>query len=454
MPPKRAPCPDTMREDDVRRTRWADRTDGGRGRAPRPGGFCSDPRFRRVGAVLTSLSALIGTSLVAGPVAVAATADSCALERTGTHHSEGLDTWHPDYPRPDRTLDALMVFLSFPESRPATTPDRLVADYFPETSEFFERASYGTFTLRPRPVARWLEMGADSRAYGIQRDWAPDLRAAYLQDAVTAADPHVDFGAYDIVYLVADPDAPGVNSDATKVVNLDRPITVDGTELRRVVTVFEKHPPDRNVLAHETLHLFDLPDLYHQPEENDGDWDTHVGDWDLMGSQFGLAPEPFGWHKWKLGWLDGRAIDCRVETGATRHALRAVSAPRRDGDLPGTSDTRLIVVRTGRGEVLAIEAREPSGNDVTTCSSGVLVYRVRNDVASAEGPIRVLDAHPDSDACGGLSVYPPLADAPLGPGESMEVDADGSRVRVAVGDRTATGWSVEVSVRGVPGASP
>src|SRR5690606_18224153 len=101
--PERAPCPDTTREDDVRSRHWADRTDRERGRAPRPGGFCAGPRFRRVGAVLTSLSALIGTSLVTGPVAIAAGADSCALERTDIHHSEGLDTWHPDYPRPART---------------------------------------------------------------------------------------------------------------------------------------------------------------------------------------------------------------------------------------------------------------------------------------------------------------------------------------------------------------
>lgn len=436
----------------MRSMRRAGRIHGGRGETvPRPDGRCFGPRSRRVGAVLTALSALIGTSLVTGPVAVAAGADSCALPRTDTHHSEGLDTWHPGYPRPDGELDALMVFLSFPEARPATTPERLAADYFPETSDFFARASYGTFTLRPHPVPRWFEMAADSRAYGIARDWAPDLRGAYLHDAVTAVDPHVDFGAYDVVYLVADPDAPGVNSDATKVVNLDRPITADGTELRRVVTVFEKHPPDRNVLAHETLHLFDLPDLYHQPEDDDGDWDTHVGDWDLMGSQFGLSPEPLAWHKWKLGWLDGRGIDCRVEPGTTRHAVRAVSAPRRDGGLPGTTDTRLVVVRTGRSEVLAIEAREPSGNDVTACTSGVLVYRVRSDVPSAHGPVKVVDGHPEGGACHQLSVYPPLADAPLGPGESVEVDADGGTVRVTVGGRTAAGWAVEVAVRGVPG---
>ncbi|SEP56380.1 M6 family metalloprotease domain-containing protein [Streptomyces radiopugnans] len=437
----------------MRLTRRAEWTGGGRNEPVfRPGGSWPGPRSRRTGAVLTAFSALVGTSLVTGPVAVAAGADSCALERTALHHSEGLDTWNPAYPRPLGELDALMVFLSFPEVRPATSPRALAADYFPDTSDFFERASYGAFELRPRVTPRWFEMAADSRAYGIQRDWEPDLRGAYLHDAVAAADPHVDFGDYDIVYLVADPDAPGVNSDATKVVNLEEPITADGVELHRVVTVFEKNPPDRNVLAHETLHVFDLPDLYHQPEDGDGDWDTHVGDWDIMGSQFGLSPDPFGWHKWKLGWLDGGRVDCRAEAGTSRHTLRAVSAPGGGG--PGGSDTRLIAVRTGRGEVLAVEAREPRGNDVTSCTSGVLVYRVRSDVPSAQGPVKVVDGHPGTGACDRVSVYPPLADAPLGPGEAVDVDVDTGTVRVEVVDRTERGWRVEVTVRGVPGPGP
>ena len=42
-----------------------------------------------------------------------------------------------------------MVFLSFPDSRPLTTPEELAADHFPATSDFFARASYGRFPLRP-----------------------------------------------------------------------------------------------------------------------------------------------------------------------------------------------------------------------------------------------------------------------------------------------------------------
>lgn len=187
------------------------------------------PRLRSTAAVFTTLSAVAATSLVTGPsVAEPFSSVPCALQRTGVHHSEGLDTWNAAYPRPTRTLNAVMVFLSFPDSVPRTTPAQLAADHFPATSRFFERASYGKFTLHAHPLRHWIRMPKPSTAYAIQRDWSADRRAAYLQDALAVADPQVDFSRYDVVYFVADPDAPGVDSDATKVVNLDTPLRADG----------------------------------------------------------------------------------------------------------------------------------------------------------------------------------------------------------------------------------
>ncbi|MFH9004609.1 M6 family metalloprotease domain-containing protein [Streptomyces afghaniensis] len=410
-------------------------------------------RLRSTAAVFTTMSALAATSLGTGPSAAEPdSAAPCALTRTDAHHSEGLDTWNAAYPRPARALDAVMVFLSFPDAHPLTTPQELTADHFPATTRFFERASYGRFTLRPHPLGRWIQMPQPSTAYDIQRDWSAAHRAAYLRDALSVADPQVDFSRYDVVYFVADPDAPGVDSDATKVVNLTSPLRADGTDLRRVVTVFEQHPPDRLVLAHETGHVFDLPDLYHRPVDGKGDWDTHVGDWDLMGSQFGLAPDLFGWHKWKLGWLDQRQVRCVQDAGPARLTLEPLAAG------PGVPvagaagapafglgrGTKLAVLRTGRDSVLAFEARGPVGNDLAACRQGVLVYRVRGGAQSGGGPIEVIDAHPGTEACWEDSVYPPLADAPIGPGESFTVPGEG--VRVEVEGRTASGtWTVKIT---------
>ncbi|MFI6286533.1 M6 family metalloprotease domain-containing protein [Streptomyces sp. NPDC051018] len=398
--------------------------------------------MRSTAAALTSLMALATTSLVAGPAEARTSSSSCALPRSPAHHSLGLDTWNTSYPKPDDGLDAVMVFLSFPDAVPRSSPARLAADHFPATSEFFERASYGKFTLRPHPRRDWVRMPKPSTAYGISRDWKPSHRSAYLRDALSAADRKVDFSRYDIVYLVADPDAPGVDSDATKVVNFERPMTYDDTEVRRVVTVFEQHPPDRNVLAHETGHVFDLPDLYHRPTDGKGDWDTYVGDWDVMGSQFGMAPDLFAWHKWKLGWLDSRAVRC-----VTRPELLTLE-PVGAAPMPGGSlGTRLAVVRTGADTALAIEARSATGNDGTTCTEGVLLYRVRADAASGGGPVEVVDTHPRTGACWDRSVYPQLADAPLGVGETFTLaGASGERTRIEVADRTRTGaWTVKIT---------
>ncbi|MFD6422132.1 M6 family metalloprotease domain-containing protein [Streptomyces sp. NPDC060198] len=404
-----------------------------------PGGV-EKPSPRAVAAALTALLALAAMSLVAGPAAAAHTGvKPCALPRTPAHHSLGLDNWNGAYPRPVRRLDAVMIFLSFPDADPVVPPDVLTADYFPSTTTFFERASYGTFTLGAHPFKRWVRMPHPSTWYGIERDWDSGRRTSYLRDAIKAADPQIDFSAYDIVYLVADPDAPGVDSDATKVVNFDRPITADDTDIKRVVTVFEQHPPDRNVLAHETGHVFDLADLYHRPTDGKGDWDTYVGDWDVMGSQFGLAPDLFAWHKWKLGWLGDRQVVC--VQGGTDVTLEPVAAAPVPG---GTMGTRLAVVRTGEDSALAIEARGATGNDRATCTEGVLIYRVRSGTASGGGPVEVLDTHPDTEACWDRSVYPPLADAPLSVGETYSVP--GERTRIEVADRTPSGsWTVRIT---------
>ncbi|MEU5047057.1 M6 family metalloprotease domain-containing protein [Streptomyces griseorubiginosus] len=404
------------------------------------------PRLRSTAAVFTTMAALAATSLVTGHSAAEPFSSApCTLERTEAHHSEGLDTWNSAYPRPARALDAVMVFLSFPDARPLTSPAELTADHFPATTRFFEQASYGRFTLRPHALRHWIRMPRPSTSYAIQRDWSAPDRAAYLRDALAAADPQVDFSRYDVVYFVADPDAPGVDSDATKVVNLDVPLRADGTDIRRVVTVFEKHPPDRLVLAHETGHVFDLPDLYHRPADGKGDWDTYVGDWDLMGSQFGLAPDLFAWHKWKLGWLERRQVVCVRGPEPKRLTLEPLeTGPGNAGIFGPGRGTKLAVVRTGDDSVLAFEARGAVGPDAAVCRQGVLIYRVRSGTASGTGPVQVIDAHPRTEACWENSVYPPLADAPVDTGETFTVPD--TEVQVKVTGRTPTGsWNVEIT---------
>jgi len=154
--------------------------------------------LRAVVAAVSVFAAVVAWTLVMGPAA-AAPGRACELTRTRAHHSEGVNTWSSDYPRPRGDLDAVMVFLSFPDSRPALTTREVAADHFPATTRFFDHASYGRFRLRAHTVQRWLRMPGTSSSYGISRDWKDGERRRYLHDAVATADRAVDFTKYAVV---------------------------------------------------------------------------------------------------------------------------------------------------------------------------------------------------------------------------------------------------------------
>jgi hypothetical protein len=190
---------------------------------------------RAAAAAVAGFAAVVAWTLATGAAAHAADGSACVLPRTAVHHSEGVDGWPGGYARPSGDVKALMVFLSFPGSTPELTPSEVAADHYPATGRFWRTASYGRFRLHLHAETRWLRMPHPASDYLISRDWAAADRDAYLRDAIATADPTVDFHGYDVVYLVADPDAPGVDSDATKVVNLAAPVTVVGRFMLRVV---------------------------------------------------------------------------------------------------------------------------------------------------------------------------------------------------------------------------
>lgn len=397
-------------------------------------------RLRRVAAVATSLSALIATSIVAGPATASEAALPCALGRTDAHHSEGVDSWNSAYPRPDRPLDAVMIYLSFPDARPSADPEELSRDYFPATSGFFDRASYGKFRLRPRVHRYWIRMPHPSASYGIQRDW--DSRGAPRICATRSPPPIRPWTSAASTWSISSPTrtprastrTPPRSSTSTARCTPTTAICAgsspSSSRPRRTAMSSPTRPGTSSTCRTSTTGRMD----------GKGDWDTYVGDWDLMGSQFGLAPDPFAWHKWKLGWISDNQVDCVDLTRPAVHSLRTLSAPK---EPRAQRHTRLLVARTGPESAVAIEARGAMGNDRSMCAEGVLVYRVRSRAPSGTGPVQVLDGHPGTSACRGSSVYPPLADAPLGVGESMNDAEDG--VRIQVEGRTTDGdWAVKV----------
>ncbi|AZM53792.1 M6 family metalloprotease domain-containing protein [Streptomyces sp. WAC 01529] len=368
----------------------------------------------------------------AGPVSMArgSTLGPCMISGTmGVQMSEGMPT-PPGYSRSTGTVRALNLMVDFSDAPgEGSAMDRL-AEFFPQTSKWFRTSSYGRLDYRPEsPVPDWLRMPKSFAEYGIERGapFDPGYREL-VEDIVEAADPDVDFRAYDLVNVLVTPNAGPSALDTVLSVtfagNHEAPVA-DGVPVANASFVYSRqddgsgsyHETGYRVLPHENGHVFGLPDLYTQ------DGGGAVGHWDIMSEDWGANNDLLAWHKWKLGWLDDDQIGCAAKPGGSEHVL---------SPLARSGGTKLAFVPLNAKTGYAIEARTPGGNDEAVCKPGVLVYRVDADVDTGHGPVTVFDSAGDSGGCTRRpNVHAELSDAPYGPGETFTDRETGVRVTVA-----------------------
>ncbi|MEV2246760.1 M6 family metalloprotease domain-containing protein [Streptomyces sp. NPDC049970] len=346
----------------------------------------------------------------------------------GVQMSEGIPT-PPGYARSTGRIKALNLMIDFPDAQ-ATEPaaDRL-AEFFPQTSDWFSTSSYGRLTYQPEaPVDEWLRMPLPFSEYGIERGspYEPGYRKL-VKDLVTVADPKVDFSAYDLVNVLVTPNAGPSALDTVLSVtfsgNDDAPFA-DGVPLANTSFVYSRQDdgsgsyPETGyrVLPHENGHVFGLPDLYTM--EGGGS----VGHWDIMSEDWGANNDLLGWHKWKLGWLDNDQVSCAAAPGTSEHTLEPLAT---------TGGSKLAFVPLTAQSGWAVEVRTPEGNDEAVCRPGVLIYEVSSDVDTGQGPVSVADSTEDSGGCTRRpNVHTELSDAPFEPGETFDDRANGIRISV------------------------
>ncbi|AJE84738.1 MULTISPECIES: M6 family metalloprotease domain-containing protein [Streptomyces] len=402
-------------------------------------------------AATTSASAgrlLADSATAAGPVAQArgAALGPCMIKgSSGVQMSEGIPTG-PGYARATGTVHALNLMVDFPDARgEGSALDRL-AEFFPQTQEWFRTSSYGRLDYRPAaPVPRWLRMPKPFKQYGIERGapFDPGYRGL-VDDIVKAADPDVDFRDYDIVNIIATPNAGPSALDTVLSVtfagNREAPVA-DGIPLSNTSFVYSRQDDGSGsyaetgyrVLPHENSHTFGLPDLYTQ------DGGGAAGHWDIMSEDWGADNDLLGWHKWKLGWLDDKQVDCAASPGTSDHTL---------GPLSRSGGKKMVFVPVSGTAGYAAEVHVRGGNDASVCRPGVLVYRVDADVDTGHGPIAVSDATEDSGGCTrSPNVHAELSDAAYTPGQTFTDPSTGVRISVSKGGGDGE-YRVRVSRRG------
>ncbi|MER5463049.1 M6 family metalloprotease domain-containing protein [Streptomyces sp. NPDC002668] len=383
-------------------------------------------------AALTTASATLpsSTRASAGPVAAEERGlGPCRIASTmGVQMSEGLPT-PPGYSRSTGEVRALNLMIDFPDAPgPGRALDRL-AEFFPRTSEWFKTSSYGRLSYLPdAPVTDWLRMPMPFAAYGIERGspYEPGYRKL-AQDIVAAADPKVDFSTYDLVNILVTPNAGPSALDTVLSVTFsgnDEAPLADGVPLANTSFVYSRQDDGSGsydetgyrVLPHENGHVFGLPDLY--TTEGGG----AVGHWDIMSEDWGANNDLLGWHKWKLGWLDADQISCASAPGTTEYSLTPLAT---------SGGAKMAIVPVTEDSGYAVEVRTKAGNDEAVCEPGVLIYHVKSDVDTGQGPVAVSDSNRNSGGCTRRpNVHAELSDAPYKPGQTFTDGRNGIRIAV------------------------
>ena len=372
--------------------------------------------------ILVGTGALTSGTASAAPTGTiaetAAPATGCELTGTASGLHAGSDTdWHVAR-QPIGVVTAVMLFVDFSDA-PAQGTTQSSFQQLSAGETFLEASSGGRLDLQITPVHQWMRMPNVSTSYPFQRGISYTQHQDYIRHAVTVADPQVDFSEYDIVYVVANREARAISFSPTYLAWGGQGLQADGTVIKWAVTFgYDMWSWGPKVLAHETGHVFGMTDLY----AFSGDAHGHVGGWDLMGLISGPAPGFLGWHRWKMGWIDASQVRCIQPDEPT------VVTVRNSGPGP-----QIAVVRTSDRQAYVIESRRATGPDTDIVRTGALLYRVDSSVAGGSGPIRVIDATPNSTPTRGHQ----LDDGAWQPGQVFIDQAADLRIEVISANSSA-----------------
>ncbi len=322
----------------------------------------------------------------------------------------------PDLAIKDGKIVVQLIYVDFVDLTDSAPPRNDVDFWRVGVNRFFEAMSDRGVQFEWRFEDRYLRMPKPLSSYGITREKRGDA-TQFVQDAVTLADPTVDFSGVDFVVAVMPPNVTRELADVSPalVLSPERPFrTGEGNVFRGTLAAADTRFADGYLLiVHEFGHLLGLQDHYFYGWTNSmpySDQFKFMGQFDNMNFAPGDSREWTAWNRWTLSFLSDDKVRC-VDSTSLRESTHVLSASSAE-----TSLSQMVVVPTSSTSAIVIESRRNLRYDskAKDVSNGLLVYRVDTKRQNGYGPIQVIRKP--------ATVDPFLADAPLRKGESLLVD--------------------------------
>jgi len=163
---------------------------------------------------------------------------------------------------------------------------------------------------------------------------------SFVRKLTELADPKVNFSGIDGVIYLGNTSAFGSHAEALPLNSNSsnfywQPINTNENPILNAILINQFTSPQ--IVAHETMHLFGLEDLY----------SSRPNYLSLMGSE--NAPYLLNYEKWLLGWLDDSNVQCMDISNVDQ------TTPRNEINIDNKLDSTLVIVKTTQKTAYFIE---------------------------------------------------------------------------------------------------
>ncbi|MEM3793407.1 MAG: M6 family metalloprotease domain-containing protein [Candidatus Bathyarchaeia archaeon] len=302
----------------------------------------------------------------------------------------------------------IAILVDFPDLNHTKSKEEIRDMVFRQMDAYWREVSYGTIWIEG-DVTDWLKLDRSMSYYGEDFGMIDTNGLELVRDAISKADPWVDFSRYEYVVIIH----AGCGQESSynpfdiwsvHYFSIYPPIFADGVRITSasVAPEMERDGVSLGTIAHEFGHALGLPDLY---DVNYIDPGHFVDGWCVMGTgskngnpRGSMPPHPMIWCKIKLGWVKDSNI-ITVRTGEYVNVTLQPSELKTSGYLA-------IKLPLPDGRYYLVEARQNIGFDAGLPNYGILISLIDESRSSGNGIVRIINADPTRPSLSNASFKP------------------------------------------------